>query len=207
MVGVLTGTLFLQSAFAEICALSQRKAEYVRMNESSIRKVDPFGGKALRTDGDFAFPPDGKSVAFINRPSQGAAEIWVGALPAASPFKRVLKEAIRFDGSLIADKVDLQFSADGKALLFLVPLADTYFGLARLDLVTGETKALKSRVIAYCSLHRGKEAGRVVAQLRKGYYFGVWSWYWLLDAGGSEIVPIGDDDAVRFFFFELDLVR
>ena len=90
------------------------------------------------------------------------------------------------------------FSPDGKRVYYLADFMDTTRALVSVDLETGKVAALTDAGSFYI-IPTGKYAGHIVAMKRKSTLVKVWYWYWLLDAEGNEVAPIGDDRDLYVF--------
>lgn len=179
----------------------------VREEKGRIVLVEANGTKRTLTssgqDSQPGLSPDGKAVVFLRRGSDKklesaageveANEIWWMDTAGGKP-RRLVKSAGSDDPKMFLGALQSpQFSPDGKTVFFLSAAWATSSAVHKVDVATGKI----SFVAAGNTLEvvpRGEYAGRLIVQIHK--YFlggGTYDWFWLLEADGREVGPIGED--------------
>ncbi|WP_031499611.1 hypothetical protein [Bryobacter aggregatus] len=86
----------------------------------------------------------------------------------------------------------LQWNPASDHIYFLSSFTDTSYFLVRCDL-KGACISLIDNLESLDVLQTGPYKGHIVARERRFKWSDRWSWYWLLDADGKELGPIGDE--------------
>ncbi len=187
-------------------------ATEARVEQGNVVIAGPDG--AVRTlthsglDRDASASPDGRRVAFIRAYAESGADgterTELRVVASAGGVERVLARSGEACGQnpRLDGLSHPQFLADGRRIVFesrFVATSDS------VQLVTTDGRACRYIAAANdLQVVRGGEYRDALILSQHRYFLGggSYDWYWLFDAEGREVGPIGDDEAAVDAFLE-----